>query len=410
MDINKDKIVSFSENIIELAFYLLLCFVAFSISLVEITVVVMIVFWSLRMILTRDLKSLNTLPVKLFLAYFLWVILSCFNSAYFSESFRGIFKAAEAGMVFLVAATSLKKDRVLKRSLYVLIVSVSLICVNGIIQHFIGYDLIRHRTLTPFDYLRRISSSFVHPNDFGGYLVVMGIFFLAVLMSKGRRLWERAAVSAAFLISMVSLFLTRSRGSWLAFVIALLVLGWIKSKKLFAVIVVLLMIGFMMLPLTVKQGIYELGDLSEGTSWERLMLWKGAVNMIKVHPVLGFGVNTYSRNFPAYKPPEYPDVRYAHNSYLQMASEIGVVGLVLFLIFLASVFWISIRRMKEMEDPERKNFVLGLSAGLIGFAANSAVDTHLYSVTLSVMFYLLMGFCFSVSSGDPSQLKIGKSQ
>ncbi|MCK4852362.1 MAG: O-antigen ligase family protein, partial [Candidatus Omnitrophica bacterium] len=154
---------------------------------------------------------------------------------------------------------------------------------------------------------------------------------------------------------------------------------------------------FLMLPYTAQERIFDLTDLKSGTTWERLMLWKGTVNMVKAHPVLGFGVNTYSRNFPAYKPPEYPDVRYTHNSYLHMASEVGVTGALLFLIFLMSVMVYSWRGISLMADSRQRDIGAGLLAGLIGFSMNCVVDTHLYSVTLAVFFHLLLGFCFALT-------------
>jgi len=130
------------------------------------------------------------------------------------------------------------------------------------------------------------------------------------------------------------------------------------------------------------------------------MLWKGTINMIKEHPWLGFGINTYSRNFPRYRPPDYPDVRYTHNSYLHMASEVGVTGALLFLMFLISVFIFCFKRCLELRSVEggglRKDIVSGLFAGLAGFSMNCIVDTHLYSVNLAVFFHILLGYCFAL--------------
>ena len=127
------------------------------------------------------------------------------------------------------------------------------------------------------------------------------------------------------------------------------------------------------------------------------MLWKGTINMIKVHPVLGFGVNTYSRNFPKYKPGEYPDVRYSHNCYLHMASEIGIIGALIFLIFLITVFTYSMKGIYALPPGRQKALGIGLVAGLVGFAVNSMVDTHFYSVNLAVYFHLLLGFCYALT-------------
>ncbi len=394
---SKDRIINFFDWVIEVCFYALVVAVTFSTSLVEIFSSIMIGAWLIKKAIDRDWKGLNSAPFKILLIFFLWTVLSTVNSDYFKESFRGIFKVVEYSLIFVVAATSLGEEKVARRFLYVLSASAFLICINGLIQYYTGFDLIRHRGLITKDSLHRISASFVHPNDFGTYLFVVGTIFISFLISRGARLRERVMVFIPLVLSMVSLFLTKSRGAWISFAAAFLVLGAIKARKVLAVFIAVLLVLFLVLPYTAQERIFALADFKSGTAWERVMLWKGTINMIIEHPILGFGVNTYSRNFPRYKPPEYPDVRYTHNSYLHMASEVGLVGALLFLIFLVTVLMHSFRNILTMDEGRRRGLTAGLFAGMVGFSMNCMVDTHLYSVTLAVFFHLLLGFCYALS-------------
>ncbi|MEA3489892.1 MAG: O-antigen ligase family protein [Candidatus Omnitrophota bacterium] len=394
----QNKIINFCDRIIEGCFYTLLIVVTFSTSLVEIAASLMIAAWLTKMLIKRDLRSFDSVPARILLIFLLWTVLSCVNSAYFRESFRGVFKWTEYALIFLTVATEMRKESIVKRSLFVMALGAGLACLNGFYQYFSGTGFIRHRQLIYQDYLRRISSAFVHPNDYGIYLVIVIIIFISLLLSRYDRLRIKLAMLTLALISAVNLFLTKSRGAWISFGGAFLALGALKAKRVVAVFLVLLIIVFIMLPYTVQERIFQLTDADYGgTTWERLMLWKGTVNMIKVHPVLGFGVNTYSRNFPAYKPPGYWDVRYTHNCYLHMAAEVGIVGALLFLIFLVTVLVFSLKGIFLMPGGIRKDLSRGLFAGLVGFSMSSMVDTHLYSVNLAVFFHLLLGFCFALS-------------
>jgi putative inorganic carbon (HCO3(-)) transporter len=390
------KVIRICDNIIEGCFYVLLAAVTFSISLVEIAVSIMILAWFIKKALDRNLKFLRSLPFIFLIAYFLWTVLSCFNSDYFKESFRGIFKVLEYALVFIIAATSLRKEAVIKRSFFVIAIVAIIICADGIFQYFFGYDFIRHRLLTKDDYLHRISSSFIHPNDFGAYLLVVSVIFISFLLSVKNRLKARLFIFLPLVLCLVNLFLTKSRGAWISFSAAFLVLGALKTKRVLGIFLAILLIIFITLSYVAPERMFSLADFKSGTTWERLMLWKGTINMIKEHPILGFGVNTYSRNFPKYKPAEYPDARYAHNSYLQMASEIGVVGALLFLAFLLSVLIYSLKGIYVMKRAGgiRRDYAVGLFAGLVGFSLSCVVDTHLYSVNPAVFFHLLLGFCF----------------
>ncbi|MGD2278858.1 MAG: O-antigen ligase family protein [Candidatus Omnitrophota bacterium] len=378
---------------------MLLAAITFSTSLVEIAASVMILAWLAKKACDPDFKFLNYVPVMLIIAFFAWTVLSCFNSEYFKESFRGVFKVLEYAMIFIIAVTSLDEEKILKRSLVVIASTAVIICASGFFQYFAGFDFIRQRPLIPQDGLHRVSSSFIHPNDFGVYLAVVSLLFISFLFSSSNKLRNRLLLLVPLAFSLASLYLTKSRGAWISFSAGFLVLGALRSKRMAAIFLAALLVIFIMLPTAAQERVFNLVDFKEGTTWERVMLWKGTINMIKAHPVLGFGVNTYSRNFPDYKPPDYPDYRYSHNSYLQMASEVGIVGALLFLVFLSATLIYALKGISKMTSDQglRKDYARGLFAGLVGFSLNSLVDTHLYSVNPAVFFYLLLGFCFSIS-------------
>jgi O-antigen ligase len=385
-------VINICDRAIEYMFYGLLFFVTFSNSLVEIAATVMITAWIIKRSVSRDFSFFKRTEIRLLLLYLVWVLLSCFNSSYFSESFRGIFKVLESILVFTIPATELKGRDIVKRTLTVLCLSVTVVCLNGLYQYFAGTGLIRHRQLIHLDYLRRISSSFVHPNSLGIYLSVCATVLTSFMVSKASGPVLRWAVCLPWSLSLVCLFLTRSRGAWMAFAFSLFLLAIMRAKRVLVAFIIAMAVIIILMPPGVRNSLREAADISTGTTRERVMLWKGTAGMIKQHPVLGFGINTYSKVFPEYKPPEYADYRYTHNCYLQMASEIGIPGMLIFLAFLGTVFfrcwnWIYARTISI-----RRTMGTGLTAGLAGFAAASAVDTHLYSLTLSVFFYLLLGY------------------
>ncbi|MFH1664550.1 MAG: O-antigen ligase family protein [Candidatus Omnitrophota bacterium] len=393
----KDKLIRICDGVVEGSFYAILAAVTFSISLVEIACVIMILAWAVKKILARDFKSLDSVPARLLALFLLWTLFSCRNSAYFSESFRGVFKLVKYALIFMAAADGLRDDRIVKRALYVIAAVAGVTCLNGLFQYFSGFDLIRHRHLIDLDYLRRISSSFVHPNSFGIYLMMVSLVLLSWLMSGYKRAVSWFWIAGSFALSILCLVLTKSRGAWLSFLAAFLVLGVIRSKRTAGLFLVIVLCVSGALIYMFPDRLRGLTDLKAGTTEERIMLWEGTINMIKEHPVLGFGVNTYSRIFPKYKPADYPDVRYSHNCYLQMASEIGIPGALLFISFLASVLVCSFRGFTGRERGRKEYLAMGLFAALAGFAMDCLVDTGLYSVNLAVFFYLLAGFCFAIT-------------
>ncbi|NQT94963.1 MAG: O-antigen ligase family protein [Candidatus Omnitrophica bacterium] len=389
---SREKVLNICNKLLLLSFYLLAVGLTFSNALTEIATGAIIVLWLLRKWIEKDYKLAAKRLTLILLLFVLWNLASFINSGYMDESIRGLFKVIKHSLLFIATLDYFKKEKGQQKFLIFILGVAFFISLNGIIQRIIGVDLIRQRTLTPFDDLRRISSSFKHSNDFGAYLIVIMTIILSLFFSRSRRLKERILIILASLPIGWCLLATHSRGAWMGFVVAFLFLAAVKSKRLFVLILFLLLLSPIILPSSIKDRFSDISTLSsQGTVWERTKLWSGTINMIKDRPILGFGVNTYTKNFPKYKPKDYPDVRYTHNSYLHMAAEIGIIGLGIFLAFLISLLISVGKGLSRLKKGLDRDLSLGLFAGTIGFLVHCIVDTHLYSVTLSAFLFLCLG-------------------
>jgi len=122
----------------------------------------------------------------------------------------------------------------------------------------------------------------------------------------------------------------------------------------------------------------------------RSLYWREAINMIMDYPFFGVGLNTYSVVGRGYK---ISWGGYPHNCYLQMAVEIGLLGLVSFLWLLVVIFYKSIRSLSMIiHDVFLYKLLLGLLAGFGGFLIQSFFDTSFYSVQLGSLMWVIMGF------------------
>jgi len=389
---NKHKLLNICDKLTGFSFYLLAVGLTFSNSFTEIASYTIIGLW----IIVRTARRRYRLPggsLAIILSFFiLWNLISFINTQYLYESFRGFLKVFKYSLIFFAAIDYFNtKERVRRFLLFGLGVGF-FIALNGIAQHIMGVDIIRQRAVNLRDSLYRISSSFRHSNDFGAYLVVITTIFMSLIFSKTRPFKQRVLTLFAMLPLIWCLKATGSRGAWVSFIAALLTLSAMKSKRLLALILVLIIASPLFLPSSIKNRFSDLTTIrTEGTVWERTRLWSGTINMVKDHPFLGFGVNTYTKNFTDYKPKDYPDLTYPHNSYLHMAAEIGVVGAGTFLLFLLVLMASAIRATKNLKKGLDRDLYLGLIAGIVGFLVHSIVDTHLYSVVLASFLYLYLG-------------------
>ena len=120
----------------------------------------------------------------------------------------------------------------------------------------------------------------------------------------------------------------------------------------------------------------------------RTQYWHEAWLVIKDYPVLGIGLNTYSRITEERK---ITKGGYAHNCYLQMASETGVLGLLAFLGIIFTLYYRSCKKIHQIEDRFLYAVLMGALAGLTGFLVHIFFDTTYYSVQLGNFLWVILG-------------------
>ena len=110
---------------------------------------------------------------------------------------------------------------------------------------------------------------------------------------------------------------------------------------------------------------------------ERLAHWEAAFGMLKDHPLLGVGVGNYVPVYPAYALPGWEDpLGHAHNYYLHIAAEAGLLGLGAYVLFLLASYWHGWRAVAALSGPWQA-MALGILGVLAAFGVHSLFDNLL---------------------------------
>jgi O-antigen ligase len=121
----------------------------------------------------------------------------------------------------------------------------------------------------------------------------------------------------------------------------------------------------------------------------RAHFWQGTLGIIKDHPVIGAGLGAFGSVYPRYDTASGAyRLEQAHNDYLQILSDAGVVGGVLGLAFVVVLFRMALRRMQS-HDKFRRGIALGALAGCAGVLVHSFFDFTLHTTANALMFLLL---------------------
>jgi O-antigen ligase len=131
---------------------------------------------------------------------------------------------------------------------------------------------------------------------------------------------------------------------------------------------------------------------------DRGAMWTTGAEIFKKHPIIGNGINTFFGLYREMRNDEWKGEKgsYAHNCYLQMAADTGVLGLGAFLLFIAALIGRAVRFLRIKGDPFYHSLGTGLVIGLSAFLMHSFFDTNLYSLNLASLFWISSGILASV--------------
>ena len=247
---------------------------------------------------------------------------------------------------------------------------------------------------------RRVGGPIGDPNDFAFFLVA-ALPLSLVLRRFARRPWLYDLASG---VLVVAAFGTLSRGSFVALAVMLvvaLVTGAISARATLvalvgATTVVVIAIGAM--PSLVGESLDQKAAVADENVTERLQLWDAASNMTLDSPVVGLGPGSYALFHDDYRD-RMPDdateqLDVAHNTYLEIAAELGLVGLAAWVVLLGTAL-LGVRRRFRRDHDSLSGAVL---VSLVGAAVGSLFVTEQYFLPL----WLLMALAAVLTNQAPS--------
>lgn len=388
------------EKVIQYCIIGVAFFLPMASGLVNSLIGIAIACWLVKKVIEKDFRlkpSRLNLPLGLF---FVISCISIINSVEPKTSITGLTKVLKYLGIYFVIAENINDIKLLKKVIWALALGAMAVCLDGLVQYITGKDLLRSNPIMINIGLKRMTAAYRHCNDFGVYLVTVAgtIWAIALYEFKGRLKWFALGIAALVAICIA---LTFSRGAVLAFYGAWIVMGIIKRDKIILGVLVasLLVIPFVM-PGSVKEWKGSTSSFLEfWCNLDRIAFYKSSIQMIKAHPVIGVGINTYMKAYPKYKVKDVDvitgDYCYAHNNYLQMAGEIGLVGLGIFFWILAA-FLLELRAIFKSNRNYVRNAALGIGCGVLAFLLNGLTESSFYFSKIVVVFWVMIGLGVSL--------------
>jgi O-antigen ligase len=203
-----------------------------------------------------------------------------------------------------------------------------------------------------------------------GVWALAGLMFAGILHSFSRM---------GFIAALSSLFVMGTLGFGTP------QLSWVASSRkrqagAVGLVTALVLAGFVFLPPDKLIARFaQLVSTDELTAGGRAQLWAETIPLIRAYPVFGCGLGGYETAFSRFKVSGVLVTDdFAHNDYLQLLAELGVVGFVIGATLAFSVVRMAVRRAVRSADPGARYFAVACAGALAAILLHSFADFNLY--------------------------------
>jgi len=175
--------------------------------------------------------------------------------------------------------------------------------------------------------------------------------------------------------------------------------GWMKWLALAGVVVGFLVV---LVFLPTDELAKRFGDVFSGewaTGEGRAPIWANTLRLIAAYPVFGCGMGNYETAFLRYQSVEVDrDFTYAHNDYLEFASELGLVGFLILGGLMLAIFSSAFRASARGLDINTRYLGLGCVGALTAISIHSMTDFNMYIPANALVLAWISGICVSLPS------------
>jgi len=338
--------------------------------------------------LIRNIKTIKSTP--LFWPIFFFIGFS-FSSIFYSlnsyESLTEFIRVATIFLLYFLTYKLIQKEKDWNLLLKFIIISYIFPGIVAFGQFVFGMGL-----PDEFGGFNRVYGTFNHPNPFAFYtFFILGIIIALILSKKKDIITNLDKKKLWILVSplIFLLFATYTRSALACLLIFVFVIGILKYKKfLLGSLVVFLAVYF--LSNVFQQRIWEMFTLDPyGSIVWRLRLWQQMIPMSLWQPWFGYGIGTFNSLVEYYRGFQWGSLE-AHNDYLKIFVENGIVGLVSYISLIIGLIFYLFRIFKKSIEQE-KTLSLSILIISVSLFIISFFDNILRTTALQWNFWILLG-------------------
>ena len=310
--------------------------------------------------------------------------------------------------VIFFIASQIATTSTIKSILYVSLTAATLSSIIGLLQNF-GFNIFSLRGYT-------LGGTFTFKNHMALYLdLIIPVGICLIFISKNLLIKWLSGI--ALVICSAYIYYSHTRGSLLAaavmlglFVLTCMIVPDIRAYMLQYVrriikpllVILALILVFSLFPgkseKYLDRPVYE-GDTVDISVRERLTAYQNSMYLLRDNPILGVGYGSFWKAFRPYM--NHPNIIHysnennylfrLHSDVLQIFIELGVLGGLLFVALIISVYFFAIKLLLQKNKVEEKILILALILAISASLVHALVDFPLLKPSSALQFWLYIG-------------------
>ncbi|MBI5961160.1 MAG: O-antigen ligase family protein [Chloroflexi bacterium] len=378
----------------ELAMYLSIAYVPFESSLFHpidlpgsltvsklLGVLLIGVFFFNIMFLRRPFRLFDDSQDFAVLLFVVVMLFSAITGFYIPQVGKSVIRMLRLVAFYLAVKNLLHSPTALLTTMWVIVLSVTAASIFGILEFYEAQQVREHNI--------RVRGVYMDPNEYSAIALIAAVIGIYLLLVMRRRVWRLVLLGCVATL-LTGVVMSGSRGGLVSLFTLGLVTIWRQPRRWFwlGLSACILLASLPFWPDTVKDRVLwsELGSgtlvskSAQDSIARRLSYLSFGRELISEKPWLGVGYGAYAEYYPLSEYARFENplkdkdrFRVAHNSYLEIASSMGLLGLGAYLLILFTA-WRDLRQLRCILPRQRLLWAPAnaFELALIGFMFSSA--------------------------------------
>lgn len=365
----------------------------------------------------KNKKRLRVDKIGFFLPVFVLAVVYAFISSISpSLSFRFLIFYVTAIIAVLLIVSEADNAKKLTAMISIVLASVTFAGIYACIQRISGVKVVENQVDLSLELNKnmpgRVYGTFGNPNNFAELLVLTIPFFIAVFLNS-KTAKGKIAAFIGVLPALVAIAMTYSRSGWIGLVIAMLIFVTFKNWRVLPLVIIIGLLMLPILPQSIMNRILTIGNLEDSSTSYRFLIFESFSGMLKDVWARGIGLGSdviflAVKSYKQLVNGHYPV--HAHNNYIQLLAEMGVVGILSYLAMMFNTIKSGCKLAARGNLPtEYKNYAIAGISALAGLMVISVAEYTWFYPRVMFMFWMVLAITIaSYSAGKNAQYCISE--